>query len=165
MPIPAPKGYSLTQIVLHWLVAVLIALQFLLNEPISDAWDVVEDGGTVAFNLLIAAHVVGGIAILAFAVWRIALRATRGVPALPETDPAHLRLAAHLGHMALYALMIILPVSGGVAWFVGVEAAADLHEALTSALLVLVAVHAAAAIWHQFWLKDGLLLRMKHPAD
>ncbi|MFN7223753.1 MAG: cytochrome b [Paracoccaceae bacterium] len=165
MPIPSPKGYSLTQIALHWLVAGLIALQFLLNEPMSDAWDVVEDGGSVGFDPLVAAHVFGGIAILALVLWRIGLRLTRGVPDLPLTDPAHMRLAAHLGHMGLYALMVAIPVSGAVAWFVGIETAAEVHEVMTTLLLVLVAVHAAAAVWHQFWLKDGLLLRMKRPSD
>ena len=33
------------------------------------------------------------------------------------------------------------------------------------ALLALVAVHVVAALWHQFWLKDGLMLRMKRPLD
>ena len=32
-------------------------------------------------------------------------------------------------------------------------------------LLALVAAHVLAALWHQLWLKDGLLLRMKRPLD
>ena len=31
--------------------------------------------------------------------------------------------------------------------------------------IILVAVHVVAALWHQFYLKDGLLLRMKRPLD
>lgn len=74
-----------------------------------------------------------------------------------------LRKAAHWGHLALYALMILMPLSGLAAWFGGLEAAAEVHEAMKPLLLILVAVHVAAALWHQFWLKDGLLLRMKWP--
>ncbi|MEY3308596.1 MAG: hypothetical protein RLZZ413_2634, partial [Pseudomonadota bacterium] len=38
--------------------------------------------------------------------------------------------------------------------------AAEAHEVMTSLLLVVLAVHVAAALWHQFWLKDHLLRRM-----
>ena len=67
--------------------------------------------------------------------------------------------------MALYALMVLMPVSGAVAWFGTVEAAPEVHEAMKPAMLILVLVHVAAALWHQFWLKDGLMLRMKRPLD
>ncbi len=42
---------------------------------------------------------------------------------------------------------------------------ADLHELAKPAFVFLIAVHVVAALWHQFWLKDGLLVRMKRPAD
>ena len=35
----APKGYSARQIRLHWIVTALIVLQFLLHDPMSEAWD------------------------------------------------------------------------------------------------------------------------------
>ena len=165
MSVPKPKGYSRAQIALHWIVAVLIVLQFVLHEPMAEAWDRVEDGIAVAFDPVVALHVFGGLAVLAFALWRIVLRQRRGAPPPPESEPAPLRLAAHLGHMALYALMVLMPVSGAVAWFGTVEAAAEAHEAMKPALLILVLVHVAAALWHQFWLKDGLMLRMKRPLD
>lgn len=159
------KGYSARQIRLHWIVAVLIVLQFVLHEPIAEAWEMVEDGGSPSASWLILSHIVGGGLILLFAVWRLVLRQTRGVPPAPAEEPAPLRMAAHVGHLALYALMILMPISGAVAWFGGVEAAAEGHEAMKVAMLVLVAVHVVAALWHQFWLKDGLLLRMKKPLD
>ena len=165
MSVPKPKGYSRAQIALHWIVAVLIVLQFVLHEPMAEAWDRVEDGIAVAFDPVVALHVFGGLAVLAFALWRIVLRQRRGAPPPPESEPAPLRLAAHLGHMALYALMVLMPVSGAVAWFGTVEAAAEVHEAMKPAMLILVLVHVAAALWHQFWLKDGLMLRMKRPLD
>ncbi|WP_435257937.1 cytochrome b [Thioclava sp. FR2] len=156
-----PKGYSRAQIALHWVVAVLIVLQFVLHEPIAEAWDVIEDGGVAAFDPVVAMHVFGGLAVLVFAAWRLVLRKTRGAPPPPEAEPAPLKLAAHLGHMALYALMILMPITGAVAWFGGIEASAEVHEAMKPAMLILVAVHLLAALWHQFWLKDGLMLRMK----
>lgn len=161
----APKGYSARQIRLHWIVTALIILQFLLHEPMSEAWDLVEDGQTAGADWLVLSHVIGGVLVLIFALWRLALRATRGVPPPPAGEPPHLARAAHLGHLALYALMIAMPLSGMAAWFGGIEAAAEAHELMKIALLALVAVHVLAALWHQFWLKDGLLLRMKRPMD
>lgn len=158
-----PTGYSRPQIILHWLVFVLIVLQFVLHEPIAEAWEIVEDGGTPAFNPVVAGHVFGGIAILGLALWRIVLRQSRGAPPPPETEPAALRAAAHLGHIALYGLMILMPVSGAIAWFGKVEAAAEAHEMLKPLMLALVAIHVLAALWHQFWLKDNLMARMKRP--
>lgn len=161
----ALKGYSARQIRLHWLVAIIIVLQFVLHEPIAEAWEGIENGQSPAFNWLILSHVFGGTLVLIFALWRLVLRQTRGVPPAPEAEPAPLRLAAHLGHLALYALMIAMPLSGMAAWFGGIEAAAEGHEVMKVALLALVAVHVLAALWHQFWLKDGLMARMKRPLD
>lgn len=162
---PAPKGYSARQIRLHWIVTALIVLQFLLHEPMAEAWEMLEDGQTPPFNWLIPAHVIGGALVLIFAIWRLVLRRTRGVPPAPEAEAAPLKLAAHLAHLALYALMILMPLSGMAAWFGGIEIAAEAHETMKVALLALVALHVIAALWHQFWLKDGLLLRMKRPLD
>lgn len=158
-------GYSARQIRLHWIVAGLIVLQFVLHEPIVAAWEQVETGQTPASGWLILAHLFGGVLILIFALWRLALRRVRGVPPAPEVEPELLRKAAHLGHLALYGLMILMPISGLAAWFGGIEAAAEAHEVLKALMLVLVAVHVLAALWHQFWLKDGLMLRMKRPLD
>lgn len=161
----APKGYSARQIRLHWIVALLIVAQFTMNGPIGQAMKSIEDGVTPAGSWLILAHIIGGVLVLIFALWRLVLRQTRGVPLPPEEEPAPLRRAAHIGHLALYALMILMPVSGLVAWFGGVKAAGEAHEAMKPILLLLVLVHVLAALWHQFWLKDGLMLRMKRPMD
>lgn len=160
-----PKGFSRLQIRLHWIVAFLIVLQFVLHEPIVTAWRAVRQGDVLDFDPLVALHVFGGIAILALVVWRLVLRARHGAPLPPEGGPELARLASKLAHGALYLLMIAMPVSGAAAWFGGVTAAADVHEVMKPALLILVALHVVAALWHQFWLRDGLMLRMKRPLD
>ncbi len=45
--------------------------------------------------------------------------------------------------------------------FGGVEDAGDAHEIIANLTLALIAVHAAAALFDQFVLKDNLLARMK----
>jgi cytochrome b561 len=160
----SPAGYSRTQIALHWVVFALIAAQFLLHEPISRAWEALKAGGAVAFNPLVALHVFGGGVILAFTLWRLALRAIHGAPApAPGKTPAQLRVQA-LVLVALYGLMILMPVSGALAWFGGVEAAALGHAVAKIALLALVALHVAATLVEQFVKRTDPMSRMRRPA-
>jgi cytochrome b561 len=157
---PAATGYSRLQIALHWIVFVLIAQQYLFHDAIAAAWDRLSDGLEAGFDPLVAAHVAGGALILAFTVWRLALRARRGAPPKPEGGRAQV-LVARYTRLGLYALMILMPVSGAVAWFGGVETAALGHNVLKIALLALIALHVAGALYHQFVLRDGTLARMR----
>lgn len=157
-------GFSPWQIRLHWLAAVLIVLQVVLHEPIAEAWKAFAEGGQPAFDPVVAGHVAGGILVLLFALVRLALRAGRAAPPPPPAGPPALRAVAGLVHLALYALMLAMPLSGAAAWFLGITGAAAVHAALVPALLALVALHVLAALWHQFWLRDGLMARMVRPS-
>lgn len=158
---PSPTAYSRLQIRLHWLVFALLVLQYLLHEPITEAFDMVEEGVAPVLSPLVAAHVFGGFLIFVLAGARIYLRMERGVPPLPETDPPLQRMAARVTHLGLYALLIAMPVSGALAWFRGNEAAAEAHEVMRIILLALIALHLGAALYHQFIVKDGLMQRMR----
>lgn len=156
----APKGYSATQIGLHWAVALLFLMQFLLSDGIEGAWRAISrgeaapaDGGSPWV------HIVPGVLILILALWRLALRFGRGVPEAPE-GPALQRMAGEAVHWALYLVMILLPVSGAVAWFGGVSAAGEAHQLLKMLALVLIGLHVLAALYHQYVVKDGLIRRM-----
>ena len=155
-----PKGYSRTQIGLHWIVAALIVAQFVLHDPIVAAWEAMEKGETPVIDTLVMSHVIGGSLVLAFAVWRLTLRMKRGVPALPEKEAPALKAAAHLTHWTLYALMVVLPLTGLAAWFGGSETADFVHTSLKLPLLGLVLLHFAAALYQQFVLRTGLIARM-----
>lgn len=157
---PALKGYSRTQIVLHWVVFALIVQQFLFHDAISSAWDRFVDGVEITFDPLIFAHVSGGAMVLIFALWRLALFARRGSPA-PVEGSTNQAAIAKLTHISLYTLMILMPISGSIAWFGGVPAAAQGHEVMKMILLALVALHVLGALYHQFVLRDGILARMR----
>lgn len=163
MPHPQPTGYSRLQIRLHWIVAALIVLQYVLHDSISEAWRTLRRGGEVAFDPLIAAHVFGGIAVLLLVLWRLSVRLKRGAPPPPEQEHPLLKTLAHITHWTLYALMILMPITGAVAWFGGAEGAAEVHEVLRVPLLLLTLLHVAAALFHQFVLKTNLMMRMKKP--
>ncbi|SEQ12536.1 cytochrome b [Thalassovita taeanensis] len=156
-------AYSLTQIRLHWIVFILVALQYLLHESIIAAWDQIQKGGTPAFDPLVTGHVVGGVLILALVVWRIVLKLQRGAPALPENEPPALKAVAQVTHLGLYLLLILMAVSGGTAWFGGVEFAAEVHEVLRIVLLALVGLHVLGALYQQFVLKSDVMQRMRKP--
>jgi len=161
----APTGYTRTQIRLHWITVALVALQYILHDTISDAWDSVLDGAEVGFHPLIAQHVLTGSLIAVLVVWRLSLRYSHGAPPPPEQEHPALKLAAHATHWLFYALLILLPFSGGMAWLRGIEQAGEAHEVMKTVLLALIVLHVAAALMHQFVLKTGVLMRMKTPID
>lgn len=158
------KGFSLTQIALHWVVGLLILYNLLLGDDMSQLWRQVQQTGPQVTTTAAWIHIIVGSLVLLLVIWRLVLRFTRGVPAAPVGESRLLTLAGHVGHVALYILMIGLPVTGLLAWFGGVTALADLHgELLKSLLWVVIALHVVAALYHQFILKDGLLNRMRKP--
>ncbi|MEY4983199.1 MAG: hypothetical protein RIR62_1465 [Pseudomonadota bacterium] len=157
----AVAGYSRVQIGLHWVVAALIAVNLVFEDWIKTGWRAIETGGAPVYDAGALAHIGVGVAVLLLALWRLGLRFTRGVPDLPAGMSGRDRLVSHLGHGLLYALMIGVPVVGLLAWFGASEDLAELHELGKPAFLLLIAGHVAAALWHQFVRKDGLLQRMR----
>ncbi|MBI1493218.1 cytochrome b [Halocynthiibacter styelae] len=160
-----PLGYSRTQIALHWGVAGLVAAQYLFKDSISQAWGAYIAGREVTFDPLIMAHVVGGVAILLLVIWRLVLRFSRGVPPAPEQEPAPLAFVGHLAHLAFYGLLAGLSISGALAWFLGIEPAAGLHEILKMALMALIILHVLAVAVHRFAFKSNVMKRMMHAQD
>jgi cytochrome b561 len=158
------NSYSKTQIWLHWSIAVLVVVQFLLHEPISHAWPTAAAGESIVFHPLIALHVVGGSVLLMLVLWRLGLRLFRGAPPSLEKEPAHLRFASKVAHTAFYFVLLAMPFSGLVAWFGGVQAAVAAHSILKVALIVLIVLHVLAVLVHQFVLRTDLFVRMKRPA-
>jgi cytochrome b561 len=154
------RPYSRTQIVLHWLVALLVAAQFLLNESIAEAWDGFLEGRPVVFDPLILTHVLGGGLILALVAWRMVMRKRHGAVVPVAGTSVRMARVTHWGHFALYGSLVLMALSGSGAWIGEVEQAAETHSLLSNLVLALIAGHIAAALYHQFWLKDGLLRRM-----
>lgn len=171
-----PERYGAVAMALHWVIAGLIAAQFVLAERAED----LPLG--MAKLQLIANHKSIGITILALAILRLGWRLWASPPSLPASVPGWQRRVSAFTHGAIYGLIFAIPLSGWafssaanfpVSWFNLVElpnlVAPDearsellenLHEWLGKALLALVIVHVAAALKHQFLDRDGVLLRM-----
>ena len=67
-------------------------------------------------------------------------------------------------HFLFYALLVFMPVTGILAWYFGLPTG-DLHELGQPAFIALIVAHVAAALWHQFVQRDGLIRRMVVPAQ
>lgn len=153
-------GYSRAQIALHWGILLLLGVSYVSSDKMKAAWGAIHEGRD-AFGTTAAAHVWIGVAILVLALARVAIRMTRGAPDLPAGGHPLANLVAKLTHVGLYALLLLIPASGLMAWFGGVDAAGEVHEVLFNLGIALVMLHVAGALYHQFVLKDGLMDRMK----
>ena len=156
------EKYARSQIVLHWLVAVLIAANYMLGDFMGEAFERIIDSGAVGeIGAGANAHRAIGVTVMLLVLVRLVLRWRLGAPAASTAGPAILQTAAKLGHAALYLLMLAVPITGAVAFNGQIEALGEVHEMLTSLLLLLVLGHAVMAIYHQVVLKDGVMARMR----
>ena len=154
--------YSNLQIALHWTVAVLVIFQFVAHDAMKAAWDAFRQGAAPESGTLLMAnvHAVVGIVIFLLALWRIVLRWRVGAPPLPVSDPLPLRILAHVTHIAIYVLIIGLPISGAAAWLGGVVQAGGAHGAASTVLFWLVVLHVTGALVQQFVLRSRIIARM-----
>lgn len=155
----SPKGYSRVQIGLHWVIALLILFQLLFHDGMEAAWEAFQKGMPIEGNSA-QIHASVGALVLVLAVIRIIIRLRRGAPDLPPDGNPLQDLAAKATHIALYALLVLVPLSGMAAWGGGIVPAAGVHGLLFTGLFFLVLLHLVAALYHQYYLKDGLIRRM-----
>ncbi|SFZ86822.1 cytochrome b561 [Devosia enhydra] len=155
-------GYSRLQIALHWIIAALVIYQLFIHPGIEAAFDAGIDGTVAAPADASGAqvHVIIGITILVLAIARLLIRVTRGAPAPHHDKPAALVWLGLATHWALYAIILIMPISGAVAWFRGVEEAADFHGTISTLIYVLVGLHVIGALAEHFYFKNDSLKRM-----
>jgi cytochrome b561 len=162
-------------VVLHWLTVlclVLVAGLILARDQV--------DGRALRMWLL-EGHRHFGLLVLLLFVVRVVLRIRLGkLPAHDGTSWA-VRAVAGLTHVAMYVLLLGLPVigwclsdaEGKPVHFLGltlpalVGADEDLADSLQTwhldaawVLLALVSLHIAAALWHHFVVRDGVLRTM-----
>jgi cytochrome b561 len=101
-------GWSAAQRWLHWAVALLVVLGFVVG-LVMVALPLTQ---LLAKIIAYQAHKTIGLLVPPLVVWRLVLRARRGRPAEDASLPAWQRRAAALAHAALYALLIVVPVLG-----------------------------------------------------
>ncbi|MBX5132689.1 hypothetical protein HJB80_08460 [Rhizobium lentis] len=155
-------GYSLAQIGLHWLVALLVPVQYLTGGSIERTHHAVHMGVTPSYWDVVQHHLhnYAGMAIGLLMAVRLILRILQPTEAIiPGTWTG--RVATALHH-AFYAAIIAQACMGFVAsyfWF-GI---APYHVAGSRIILAMVALHLAAAAWHTLVARDETVDRMVFP--
>ena len=168
--------YSAVSLTLHWLIAVLILAQVLLIT----AHEALE--GPLSREM-VNIHKSVGLSILVLTLVRIGWRFANPAPPLAATTPTWQRIFARATQVLFYVALLALPMTGWLAssatgrvieWFGlfdwpllpvegGREAARGfmgVHRLLVKALYVLLALHVAGALKHQFIDRDNVLHRM-----
>lgn len=163
MPVAAP-GFSRAQIILHWLIAALVVFQLLFAEAMEEMVEAAEEGERLSAGdaFLGTAHYWFGIAILVLVGIRLVLRLRTGVPGPAADTNPFLDLAGRAMHWLFYALLVVVPVLGLLAYYTG-DPWGEIHQLAKPAFIILIALHAGAALFHQFALRDGTLRRMLVP--
>jgi cytochrome b561 len=159
----------------HWLAALCVVLAWLLGTFIDDlpkSWE-----PRVLFT-----HMTLGLTVLAVLVLRVGWRFAHPVPLLETRLGSTVEQVARAAQWLLYALMLAVPATGIVLAFARgqsvplfglaeipspwprdrafARSVKGVHETVANTLLILAALHAAAALLHHYVLKDRTLLRM-----
>jgi cytochrome b561 len=173
----ASGRYGSLSIALHWLMLLLLTAVYAsieLRELFPKGSDPREAMKTWHFML--------GLSVFVLVWLRLAIHATAGpVPPVEPTPERWQALAARLMHVTLYLFMIAMPLLGWLILsaegkpvvFFGLELPAlsgenkqlaktveEIHEAVGVAGYWLIGVHAVAALFHHYVLRDNTLRRM-----
>jgi cytochrome b561 len=159
--------YSRTAIVLHWIIAILVATNVVL---VSMAEDLPRAARAAYMN----PHKAIGVTILLLSLYRLFWRLGHKPLPLPDRIPNWQQLLGRTTHALFYFLIIAVPLSGWVmssahpqappVSFFGLfditlpigksEALAgagnSAHEILTKPLVILIFLHVLGALKHQF---------------
>ncbi|TPW31144.1 cytochrome b [Martelella alba] len=158
-----PLSFSVSQRILHWVMMLLIFFNLIFSDGMEHWSRLIYKGQTPTPDEISSAniHAYVGIAILVLALLRLALRLTEGVPAEPAEEPPVLQLASRIAHWTFYILFFLMPISGILAYYGGVDIAGEVHGGPLKVLLwALIVAHVAAVVVHQYWWKTDVLKRM-----
>lgn len=170
--------YTRVAIALHWILTILILMNFVL------VWSA-EDAPKAKEAQLVGYHMANGMLILFLTFLRIIWRLMNPPPPFDDSLKAWEVALAKVVHFVFYFLMIAIPLVGwimvsafsgghGVGFFGLFEipglpmaknedtadALHEVHELLAGLMLLLFVLHVAAALKHQFIDRDGTMRRM-----
>jgi cytochrome b561 len=165
-------GWSLRARLFHWITAIAITVQWIIGLFLLG-------GMAMAGNLWLTTHLSLGLVLLALALLRLTSRLFDHAPRRARSPLV--AIVAALGHAGLYALLLLVPLTGWLGYrpapfmppplafgllpmpvLAGVEgvpprAMLSLHALLTWVLVALVALHGLVALFHAVVLRDGVL--------
>ncbi|RLM09346.1 cytochrome B [Gibbsiella quercinecans] len=168
--------YAPVQIRLHWWVFILLVITCATIELRTMA-----EIGTGPWYVLVVTHFSCGVAVFFLMIFRLILRHRYPTPAIVPPPPKWQAAAASTAHILIYLLLFTLPILGvysryigGREWFLfgipmpfaepadrgAARAVIGWHKTLANLGYWLIGLHAAAALFHHYLVKDNTLLRM-----
>lgn len=160
----------------HWLTLVLLAAVYALIELRG-----IYPKGSAAHDAMKTWHFMLGLTVFGIVFLRLAMRAVFPAPPIRPVPPAWQHYLAMAMHLLLYVFLLGMPVmgwltlsaQGKVIPFFGLELPAligtdkslghsleDIHETIGTLGYYLIGLHAAAALYHHYFVRDDTLLRM-----
>jgi cytochrome b561 len=173
------KRYSTMMVLLHWVLAIFILGAIFVGAFILDE---MESTNPQKITLL-QIHMFVGVSILLLTVFRLIVRMRTQQPLPASSHNKLIDMIAKGMHHLLYLLTLLTALAGvALAYSADLSAivfkhtgalpkdfedysAHEIHGIFAQLLLLTIALHVAAALYHQFILKDGLLSRMTFHKD
>jgi cytochrome b561 len=170
------ERYGALSIALHWLMLLLIVAVYACIELRE-----LFPKGSDPREALKTWHYMLGLSVFALVWLRLAIHVIGPVPRPQPEPPLWQKLSAKLMHFALYVLMIAAPFAGWLILgaegeaipFFGLhlpaltgenkqlaETAEEIHELIGTVGYFLIGLHAAAALFHHYVLRDDTLKRI-----
>ena len=168
--------YTALSIGLHWLTLALLVAVYALME-LRDVFP----KGSAPREAMKTWHFMMGLTVFGLVFLRVALRWLFRAPEIHPAPPAWQRLSATVTHLALYAFLVTMPLLGWLTLsaggksipFFGLQLPAlvapdkalahgfkETHEAIATVGYYLIGLHAAAALFHHYVLRDDTVLRI-----
>jgi cytochrome b561 len=174
--ISTPTRYGAAAQIFHWLTVALVGAAYLISSGGPEVRVYSPERATQ-----LGLHETIGMCVIAVLVLRLLWRLIDHVPQEPEM-PAWMLFSTRLVHWLLYALLAAIPLTAiAGAWyeghpvtFLGVgeiapllapahafgQSLMELHTTLGNVIIWVAGLHAAAALFHHFVLRDRVLLSM-----
>ena len=167
--------YHPALVTLHWLMAIMILMGLFFGKFVLANMDNADPEKAQGLG----GHMTIGLVVGALLIVRLIVRFVSEKPPHAETGNAILDRIGAATHWVLYLLVALMVLSGlGTAFSAGLFPIAfggsgdpipgnlsDLapraaHGLVSNLLILLLLLHIAAALYHQFFLRDGLFRRM-----
>ena len=173
---PAAPRYSRSARWLHWLMAGLVILAYVLIT--TRGW---FPKGSALKTLFVQGHFWVGLVVLALVLPRVLVRLRRPVPAVTPPLKPLVKGVSTLTHVALYGFLLVQPLLGVLVVLLergGIPLGSlliaspfelnkglahtleNLHVWMGTAFYYVIGLHIAAAIWHHVIVRDDVLKRM-----
>ena len=169
------SNYSAVARGFHWLTVIFVLAAFILSEggPSSRIFGEANRDALTRHEFL-------GFSVFVITALRLIWRAMDTQP-VPTPMPGWMRLSSNLVHWVLFGLLLAVPLAGILgSWFEGYplylyfatipspfsvvagtsSAFMQIHPLLGDAIIWIAGAHAAAALYHHFFLKDDVLRSM-----